>query len=196
MSGDLNGTWQRILSVAKGTLRFLLVSSTSIVIIAGVVIFIFWSADPFEARDRWERLSLAVSGDWELDNWCPPGTSRDTCDERDAFLKAFGDMDDYTFTKSTELPEMKLVIHRGVSFEDIDDVLARRPIKHWCDARYVNAEIEFQIHFTAQGFSFSNASGNSKNTSLAEINLSNEQLSEIAQEHCRFDYTVSRGGRF
>lgn len=97
---------------------------------------IFWDADLFAARDKWEHTKIALFGEWHPGIWCPPGRGGGKCRGADTFRERLSGMEGLTFFLSERVEGTDLDVTTGIRFASADDVVAGKPDKHWCYIDY------------------------------------------------------------
>lgn len=63
--------------------RCLLLTTGISLVTATLSALVFWDANFYVARDRWEHFKLAIVGEWQNTGWCPPGQNVPGCGRDD-----------------------------------------------------------------------------------------------------------------
>lgn len=151
---------------------------------------ILWDADVYAARDRYEQLKIALFGEWQPNNWCPPGRKSDTCTAVDEFAAALEDASDFTFFRISAIANSDLTVQTGSRYATARDVVDRRVASQWC---YVNVpdgpsnrHIEL-AHKSADEPPVYTSLASLDASALAGTDLSRDALESLARSHCRFE---------
>ena len=184
--------WQSILA------RIVTVSCV-VVIGAGILApIILWDADFYTARDRWEHFKLAMFGEWQSQNWCPPGRNTENCKQVSEFEMAFKDVDDFNFFKSVPVTETLLTIVTGINFASARNVLSGTTAKHWCYFTFGRGKVQKRLDLGSQKNQSAPVFADLIDISsddLGEIGLSAVRLRAIAKSHCRFGAFNPKDGK-
>lgn len=158
-----------------------------IVAVSGVIL---WDADFYVVRDRYEHLKLALFGDWQAENWCPPGRESANCAAVDDFEAALKYATDFTFFKSVPIDGSDLTVQTSTRFANARDVVAGKPSRQWCYFSIPLGGVSQQIELATQSADVPPifaALASLDASAVAATGLSAETLASLAQSHCRFD---------
>ena len=151
---------------------------------------IFWNADFYAARDRWEHFKSAIFGEWHGRHLCPDWVQSRHCDDVHAFEAAFAAAQDFTFFQSVPIKGSRLKVITGVRFATAKDVLNAKPQNQWCYINYgfgtVTQRLDLAEKAEQDKIVYSNLDAVPPDE-LAKIKLGLEQLQTLSRTHCRFD---------
>ncbi|CUI01872.1 hypothetical protein [Leisingera aquaemixtae] len=171
--------------ILRGVFLFVAVP-VLVVLLLGII---GWDADFYALRDRWEHMKLALFGDWQAENWCPPGRGSDNCDEAAQFEDALADAGDFTFFRRATIAGTDLTVHTGIRFATARDVVDGHPASQWCYVALPDGAVQQQIDLaskTAGNPPVYTSLASLDATALAGFGVSADALSDIARSHCRF----------
>ena len=170
-------------------LRGAAVGTVGTVVIAATSLIVFWDADFYAARDKYEQWKLAFFGDWQPQNWCPPGRNSENCEEVSEFRAALEGAENFNFFRSLPVDGTDLTVITGVAFASALDVVSGAPSHLWC---YINdghgavsrriTLAQVQAGHDPTFTNFRDLSGSDTPT----LPLSAERLTALAQSHCQF----------
>jgi len=159
------------------------------VVIAATSLIVLWDADFYAARDKYEQWKLAFFGDWQPQNWCPPGRDTENCQQVSEFVAALEGAENFNFFRSLPVAGTDLTVITGVEFASALDVVASEPSHLWCYVtvgqgavarRITLAQMDAHAVPTFTDF-FGLAGGESE-----ALPLGVDRLSAIARSHCQF----------
>lgn len=162
-------------------------------LLSGLLLFafaamIFWDANFYAARDRWENFKIAVFGDWQDSGWCPPGRQAPNCKPRTPLEAALAASDSLHFFKSVPIEGTDLEVVTGANFESADDIVSGRASHHWCYIAYGEGSLRSHLELGSQEgdkppvYSDLEYIGT---TALPALGLARDSLSAIARSHCQ-----------
>lgn len=179
---------------ASRILRGVLAISLGVVVLGIALLIIFWDADFYTARDKYEHFKAALFGDWQADHWCPPGRVSDDCKLADSFEAALKAASDFTFFRSMPIEATSLNVQTGLRFATARDVVAGSVAAQWCYVSLPGAQARSGI---SQRIELATQSAGDPPIypdlmrldvpALAGTGLTSPQLVSLAQSHCRFD---------
>lgn len=166
------------------------VSVGAFCVLALVTLILLWDADPYAVRDRYEHYRLALFGEWEPSPWCQPGRVTENCVDAGAFEAALKDASDFTFFRSVAVGGSGVSVQTGIRFSHVRDVVDGTPSYQWCYLSLPKSGVSQQIELATKSAdsppiraSFASLDANQ----LAGFALSTDQLTALADNHCRFD---------
>lgn len=185
---------RRLPRIAKAATMTALAGFGTLIVI-GIV---FWDADFYSARNHWEHFKLAMFGEWQPQNWCPPGRKTQKCKQVNEFEAAFKDVDDFNFFKSVPVTGTALTIITGINFSSAKYVLSGTTAKHWCYFTFGRGKVKKRLDLGLQKGQSTPAYADLSDLSaddLNEIGLSADRLRAIAKSHCRFGAFNPKDGK-
>jgi len=149
---------------------------------------IFWDADFYAARTRWENFKIAMFGPWQ------PGVtdgSASACPDTNAFEEAFKGIVDFNFFRSVPVEGTSLSVKTGTAFTSSRDVLSGKTSRSWCyviisPERGLPRQVALANQSAGEKPVYTDFSTHSTEE-LKSIGLNARQLLAIAKSHCRFD---------
>lgn len=170
-------------------LRGAAISAVGILVIGGASLIVFWDADFYAARDKYEQWRLAFFGDWQPQNWCPPGRATENCEEVSEFRAALEGAENFNFFRSLPVEGTDLTVITGVAFASALDVVSGAPSHLWCYINDGNGAVSRRITLAqvqaGQDPSFTDFRALS-GSETPTLPLSAERLTAFAQSHCQF----------
>lgn len=174
---DLVGSATRLAGVVAG----------ATVAMGTIGAIVFWDADFYTARARWEAFKEAAFGKWNPISRCVVGHKG--CQQERPFEDAFKDIVDFNFFQSARIAGTSIEVMTGTAYSSSADVLARRAHHRWCYVNLGTGNVGTRIELATQ-------SGNGKPTYLqlgvvtpevlAQLGVSTKGLEALARTHCRF----------
>lgn len=176
--------------LARRILRGAAMAVLSLAVMAVIAGILLWDADLYTARDRFEHLKVALFGEWQADNWCPPGRTSDDCDTVDSFAEALEAATDFTFFRSVPIQGTPHTVQTGIRFATAFDVVDGRSERQWCYVSIPHGDIRQQIDLATQS-----ADGPPVYAELMSLDasaldgsdLDADALRLLARSHCRFN---------
>lgn len=154
-----------------------------------VVTIVFWDADFYSARDRFEHFKLALFGEWQPRNWCPPGRETENCQQVSEFVAALEGAENFNFFRSAQVAGTDLEVITGVEFGSALDVVAGLPAHLWCYITVGSGAIDRRITLAS-----ADAGNDPQFTDFVNVPSSEEQLpfdairlNALARSHCQFN---------
>lgn len=170
-------------------LRGAAISAVGILVISGASLIVFWDADFYAARDKYEQWRLAFFGDWQPQNWCPPGRATENCEEVSEFRAALEGAENFNFFRSLPVEGTDLTVITGVAFALALDVVSGAPSHLWCYINDGNGAVSRRITLAqvqaGQDPSFTDFR-NLSGSETSPLPLRAERLTALAQSHCQF----------
>lgn len=174
---------------ASRFLRGVALGAICCVAIAGASLIVFWDADFYAVREKYEHLKLAFFGEWQAENWCPPGRDTESCHQISAFDAALEGAENFNFFRSLAVEGTDIEVITGVAFATALDVVSGAPSNLWCYINDGNGAVSRRITLAqvqaGQAASFTDFGGLSDSEAQA-LPLSPERLGALAQSHCQF----------
>lgn len=170
-------------------LRGAVLSGLGLMAILSAGLLVLWDADFYAVREKYEHLRLAFFGEWQAQNWCPPGRDSENCEEVSEFRAALEGAENFNFFRSLPVDGTDLTVITGVAFASALDVVSGAPSHLWC---YINdghgpvsrriTLAQVQAGHDPTFTDFRNISGFETPT----LPLNAERLTALAQSHCQF----------
>lgn len=170
-------------------LRGAVLSGLGLMAILSAGLLVLWDADFYAVREKYEHLRLAFFGEWQAQNWCPPGRDTENCEEVSEFRAALEGAENFNFFRSLPVDGTDLTVITGVGFASALDVVSGAPSHLWC---YINdghgavsrriTLAQVQAGHDPTFTDFRNISGFETPT----LPLNAERLTALAQSHCQF----------
>jgi len=172
---------------ALGALGAVAVTSASLIVL--------WDADFYAVRDKFEHLKFAFFGEWQAQNWCPPGRDTENCRAVDEFTAALEGAENFNFFRTLPVEGTSLTVITGVAFASALDVVAGVPSSLWCYINDGHGAVSRRITLASMQAGqppsytdFSSLSGEA----AQDLPVSPERLAALAQSHCQFtDFNLS-----
>ncbi len=174
-------------------IRFMTRIGALSIVAFGLLAMVFWNANFYAARDRWEHFKLAAFGDWTDTGWCPPGHRADKCRPLTSLEEALARADSLHFFKSVPIEGTDLQVTTGAVFADTQDIIEGNAAMQWC---YIAAgqgvlrshiELGSQLGRDAPVYTEAHELEKAAKTPpLSEAGLKGAQLQSLARSHCRF----------
>jgi hypothetical protein len=170
-------------------MRGIATAGVGVIVLCGAATLVLWDADFYAVREKFEHVKIALFGEWQPLNWCPPGRETENCDQVSDFVAALEGAENFNFFRSMPVEGSDLVVITGVEFASALDVVASEPSHLWC---YVT------IGFgpVAQRITLSQVQAGSPPvfTDLSELSETQrervpvgiDRLSALARTHCQF----------
>lgn len=149
---------------------------------------IFWDADVYAAREKWEHWKIAWFGEWTPEPWCPPGRRSKLCDEARDFTARLAGMEGFTFFSAEPVEGSDLEINTGTRFETAADVVSGTPAERWCYIVFGSGSVTQKLTLAARSGADAPAYADPSaipDPDIAAIGLTRARLGALAQTHCR-----------
>lgn len=160
----------------RGTVQVVLVTGVLSALVFTAAGFIFWDADFYIVRDKWEHFKIAMFGDWKL---------KDKVLSDDDFLDGYEQL---TFFK-TEIIDDVGTVSIGARFTSITDLHDQSPSNQWCYLSIGAGVASQRIELAQQSGeepAFYETFGEVPMVTLAELKITRSHLSDIARTKCVF----------
>lgn len=174
-------------------IRFMARTSALSVLVFGLLAMIFWNANFYAARDRWEHFKLAAFGDWQDTGWCPPGHRADRCTPLTTLEEALARADSLHFFKSVPIEGTDLQVTTGAVFATTQDIIEGNAGLHWCyiaagqGALRSHIELGNQLGRDAPVYTRAHELEKAAMTpAMSDASFTSAQLKSLGQTHCRF----------
>ncbi|MDF1803196.1 hypothetical protein [Thalassovita sp.] len=175
---------------APRILRGAAIGGLGIIAISCAGLMVLWDADFYAVREKYEHLKLAFYGEWQAQNWCPPGRDTENCRAVDEFTAALEGAENFNFFRSLPVEGTSLTVITGVAFASALDVVAGAPSNLWCYINDGQGAVSRRITLAnmraSQAPSYTDFSALSGDEAQG-LPLSAERLSGLAQSHCQFN---------
>ncbi len=150
---------------------------------------VFWDANFYVARDRWEHFKLALLGEWHNTGWCPSGQNIPGCMPKADLEAAFSKVDNLHFFKLMPVEGTSLTVTTGANFASAQDVLAGKAASQWCYIAYGDSAVKTHLDLAEQSGTapprYATLS-DVKQKALSNTGLDVAALRVIAKTHCQF----------
>lgn len=166
-------------------------------IVIGVVMLmtvVFWNADFYALRDRWEHFKLALNSEWV--NECPPKLNFNDCERFLASKKDIEDVVDFHLFKESPIEGTGLIITTGARFETVTDIVHENASMQWCyiqinsDSFIQKIELAAKVNDKNPVYSDIHENNNGK---LRAVGLSAQLLRQKSLTHCKFNFFKNEG---
>lgn len=151
---------------------------------------IFWDANFYVVRDRWEHFKLALLGDWHNTGWCPPGENIPGCAPKTPLEEALSQVDNLHFFKEKAISGTTYSVTTGAHFASAEDVIKGQPSHQWCYIAYGESTVKNRLDLAEQTGTQTPVIADFipiRPEALKTLGLTRKQLRQIAQTHCQFD---------
>jgi hypothetical protein len=174
-------------------LRGAALGGLGLIAIGGASLIVLWDADFYAVREKYEHLKLAFFGEWQAQNWCPPGRDTENCRAVSEFAAALEGAENFNFFRSLPVEGTSLTVITGVAFSSALDVVAGAPSSLWCYINDGHGAVSRRITLgqmqAGQDPTFTDFR-NLGGVGAESLPLSAERLEVLAQSHCQFtDFT-------
>lgn len=170
MSAPARTTIKRGLRAGFRAVRVLLIATAIGVCALILASFVFWDADFFTVRDRWENFKVAMFGDWQ-----PKSRLVDGVDEINLFRRepvaGFG------------------TIVTGAKFALTDGDMEAKAASQWCYVAYGGGVTSSRIDLGAQDGTSTPTYSDFQTIPqevLGKLGVSASRLADLAKANCRF----------
>lgn len=170
-------------------LRGAVLASVGAIALGGAATVVLWDADFYAARDKFEHLKLALFGEWQPRNWCPPGRDTENCEQVSEFVAALEGAENFNFFRSVPVDGTDLSVVTGVEFASALDVVAGKLSHMWCYIAVGDGAVAQRVTLAQLNAgrepTFTDFTGIS-GVDSDPLPLSADRLSALARSHCRF----------
>lgn len=162
-------------------------------IAAGAALFlmvIFWEADFYAMRDRWEHFKAAVFAPWQNEGECLSEIPAPQCEEIKRFEREFSQIDDFNFFRSEPIANTTVPLTLGVRFTTARDVVLGQANGYWCYVGLREGAAQqnlFLVEQLADDAPVYNDLSTVDPSLLRAHGLSIAALNQAAREQCLFD---------
>ena len=151
---------------------------------------IFWDANFYVVRDRWEHFKLALLGDWHNTGWCPPGENIPGCAPKTPLEEALSQVDNLHFFKEKAISGTTYSVTTGANFASAQAVIKGQPSHQWCYIAYGENTVKNRLDLAEQTGTQTPVIADFisiRPEALNTLGLARKQLRQIAQTHCQFN---------
>ena len=153
------------------------------------ILIVLWDADFYAVREKYEHVRLAFFGEWQAQNWCPPGRDTENCSAVDEFTAALEGAESFNFFRTQPVEGTSLTVITGVAFASALDVVDGEPSNLWCYINDGHGAVSRRITLAnmqaGQPPSYTDFSSLSGEAAQG-LPLRAERLAALAQSHCQF----------
>ncbi len=170
-------------------LRGAIITALGVVVASSGILIVLWDADFYAVREKYEHLKVAFFGDWQPQNWCPPGRDTENCQQVSEFVAALEGAENFNFFRSLPVEGTDLTVITGVEFASALDVVASEPSHLWCYVTVGQGAVARRITLAQMDAgavpTFTDFLGLAGGENEA-LPLSADRLSVTARSHCQF----------
>lgn len=157
------------------------------------LVVIFWDADFYVARDRWETFKHAMFGEWEGHIGNPQRLVDQQADLHALIETHFSGYDSVHLFANKPVNELTLEVATGARFESVLDIVNGTPLHQWCDVSNYKDTVKHRIQL-AEKFGSSKVVTDDleavSESQLAFLELDRSTLKGLSKTHCQFDFFI------
>lgn len=165
----------------------------AVMVLFGVV---FWDADFYAARDRWETFKHAIFGEWEGSVVEGVDTKKSVQADLDVGAQVelmFSGYDSVHLFATKAIEGTTSVVDTGARFNNVADILTGDPTFQWCDVANQASAVKHRVQIANKSKSFGIKKSDINGVTTAELELlgiNRAAFLTLPRTHCQFDFFI------
>jgi hypothetical protein len=182
-------------AVMRSALKISAITTAAIVGLALLMTVIFWDANFYIARERWETFKHALFGEWDAVAGNVKAPTHDPeFDPNQWLIESFSHVERIHLFTDKVVDGTLLKVDTGALFYSVSDLLQGTPAHQWCDLTNQSSSVKRRIQIADQwsgsdltALDFNGVSQDD----LALIGIERERLKPLVESHCQFGFFTS-----
>jgi len=154
---------------------------------------VFWDADFYVARDRWETFKHAIFGEWQGGAVATVDAEPPVLDigkQVEVLFSGYGSVHLFTTMK---IEGTTSFVDTGARFESVADILSASPQQQWCEVENQENAVNHRTQIAQKIGSSSITKNNVSSVTTAELELlgiNRGAFITLPNTHCQFDFFI------